>query len=98
MPGASSSQASSGGVSQEGDSSNNQPGPETDPELKAGAEGDSRSQNVGLDSDAKERLFREDPWFSKLPPELREAIRSRTRTRPPKGYEERLRRYFESIE
>ncbi len=38
------------------------------------------------------------PWFARLPAELREAIRSRGRSQPPRGYEERLRRYFESAD
>ena len=38
------------------------------------------------------------PWFARLPPGLREAIRSRGRLPSPRGYEERLRRYFESAD
>ncbi len=44
------------------------------------------------------RSYAEAPWFARLPPELREAIRMRGRPRPPRGYEERLRRYFESVD
>jgi len=39
-----------------------------------------------------------EPWFARLPPELRRAIRSGATRRPPRGYEERLRRYFESVD
>ncbi len=44
------------------------------------------------------RSLKDSPWFAKLPPALRESIRARTRRRPPRGYEERLRRYFESVD
>lgn len=37
-------------------------------------------------------------WFTRLPPAVREAIRSRVRQRAPRGYEDRLRRYFESVD
>ena len=41
------------------------------------------------------RDFLKEPWFAKLPPELREAIRNNARRRPPRAYEERMRRYFQ---
>jgi hypothetical protein len=44
------------------------------------------------------RSFADSPWFARLPPELREAIRMRGRRQPPRGYEDRLRRYFESVD
>ena len=44
------------------------------------------------------RSYTDSPWFARLPPELREAIRMRGRQPPPRGYEERLRRYFESVD
>ena len=46
----------------------------------------------------EQRSLQDSPWFAKLPPALRESIRARTRRRPPRGYEERLRRYFESVD
>ncbi len=44
------------------------------------------------------RSYANAPWFARLPPELREAIRMRGRRQSPRGYEERLRRYFESVD
>jgi hypothetical protein len=50
------------------------------------------------DSAATRGGSRAEPWFARLPPQLRRAIRSRAGHRAPRGYEERLRRYFESID
>ena len=38
------------------------------------------------------------PWFATLPPEVRAAIRASSSQPAPKGYEGRLKRYFESVE
>lgn len=38
------------------------------------------------------------PWFARLPTELREALRVQGRPQPPRGYEKRLQRYFESVD
>lgn len=40
---------------------------------------------------------KEEPWLLKLPPETRKAIRARAQRPPPRSYEERLKRYFESV-
>ena len=40
----------------------------------------------------------DEPWFARLPPSLRQAIQAQARQRPPRGYEERLRRYFGSAD
>ena len=53
----------------------------------------SRVQPAGRHRD----LSRE-PWFAKLPPEVRRAVRAQARQPAPRGYEERLRRYFESLD
>ena len=42
--------------------------------------------------------MREESWVAKLPPELRQAMRARAQQRAPKGYEERLDRYFKSLD
>jgi hypothetical protein len=86
-----------GGSSQGGQFSANQAGPERGlqfaPETKGG---NSVTPLSAQDSDAKGKKFAEEPWFAKLPPELRKAIRARGSRRPPRGYQERLRRYFEN--
>jgi hypothetical protein len=96
MQGASSSGAGAGGVSVGGNSQNNPAGGDGPVQPKPAGQGDSRTAGSDADSAAKAQALKNDPWFSKLPPELRDAIQSKTRNRPPRGYEERLRRYFES--
>jgi len=60
---------------------------------------DSRTPDAGpRDVKAVPWGILDEPWFGRLPPELRKAIRSDARRRAPRGYEERLRRYFESID
>ena len=60
---------------------------------------DSRTADGGNhDADAVGQPFAEEPWFTKLPPDLRKAIRARSQRPPPRGYEQRLQRYFESLD
>ncbi len=59
---------------------------------------DNRTADGNSDANIRLRMFRDEPWFTKLPPSLRKAIEARARRRPPRGYEERLRRYFESVD
>jgi len=60
---------------------------------------DNRVANTkGTDAAAAARALAEEPWFAKLPPELRKAMNARAQRRAPRGYEERLQRYFESID
>jgi len=98
VPGPGSSLASAGGVSVGGESPNTQEPPPGPLELQPPADGDSRTADSDADADVKQRMFKEEPWFAKLPPTLRDAIRARARRHAPRGYEERLRRYFESID
>jgi hypothetical protein len=44
------------------------------------------------------RQLRQAAWFAKLPTELRNAILAGSQRRAPRAYEDRLRRYFESLE
>jgi hypothetical protein len=66
-------------------SANNQPAP-----------ADRHAPAADEDADIAAGRFAQPPWFAKLPPEVRQAIQAKTRRPPPRGYEERLRRYFES--
>ncbi|MCA9174303.1 MAG: hypothetical protein KDB14_07425 [Planctomycetales bacterium] len=50
---------------------------------------DNEDRNIEM------RQVEGEPWFAKLPPALQQAIRARARQSAPRGYEERLRRYFE---
>jgi len=40
----------------------------------------------------------DEPWTTKLPAELRQAIRAEAQRPAPRGYEERLRNYFKNID
>lgn len=62
-------------------------------EPETGDPGDRRG-----DASLSARRFQQQPWFAKLPPELRQALRANATQRAPRAYEERLRRYFESID
>jgi hypothetical protein len=98
--GSTSSAASGAGSSQAGEATENQ-GLKDDP-LKfvetQGRIGDSRTATEKRDTTRRVRRFKEEAWFAKLPPELQRAIRANSKRRAPRAYEERLRRYFESIE
>ena len=99
QPGQTSPNAS-GGTSKAGDVADNAAVKQNPLELSPGAPegGDGRAASENRDSDAAAKQFREDPWFAKLPPELRSAIQAKAQRRPPRSYEERLRRYFENID
>ena len=60
---------------------------------------DSRSaMSDHPDSEAGRRREAEEPWLAKLPADVRAAIRANSQRRPPRGYEERLQRYYKNIE
>jgi len=92
--------ATGAGSSQAGEATENE-GLKDDP-LKfvetQGRVGDSRTATEKRDTKSRVRRFREEAWFAKLPSELQRAIRANSKRRAPRAYEERLRRYFESIE
>lgn len=74
------------GSSEGGEGSEGQP----QEEMAAGARpGDAETQT---------RSFEREPWFTKLPPGVQQSIRASLRRAPPKGYEERLKLYFQNIE
>ena len=52
----------------------------------------------GGDADVAEKAFERDAWFTKLPPEVRNAIRAGSQRRAPRGYEEKMDRYFKNLE
>jgi hypothetical protein len=62
----------------------------------AAKERDSRAATGNNSADPAARNFQDEAWFAKLPPSLQKAIQSKARRGAPRGYEERLKRYFES--
>lgn len=50
------------------------------------------------DADQAAKSVEQESWFAKLPPEMRQAIRAKSQRRAPRGYEEKLDRYFRNID
>ena len=50
------------------------------------------------DANQAAKSFEKESWFAKLPPEMRQAIRAKSQRRAPRGYEEKLDRYFRNID
>ena len=90
--------AAKGGNATAGETAENQKPSPSDLQLENAAQGDSRSQQGGQDADGSGLKYADEPWFARLPPKLQSAIQSKARGKAPRGYEERLRRYFESID
>ena len=44
------------------------------------------------------KQLKDEAWFAKLPPELRKSIRAGAGQKPPRAYEERLKKYFQSVD
>lgn len=89
--------ATTGGASADGEAQENQEAEDAPLELNPAAKGDSRSDKEGK-SNGTTRNFQTEGWFAKLPPSLQKAIQAKARRRAPRGYEQRLKRYFESID
>jgi hypothetical protein len=98
MPGQTNPMPKGGGVAKTGETTNNQKPPPSALTLKTEAEGDSQAADSQQDADVRLRKVEKEAWFAKLPPDLRKAIQARARRPAPRGYEERLRRYFESLD
>ena len=86
-----------GGLSQDGEAQENQEAEDAPLELNPSTKGDIRSDQKG-ESVVATRNFQTESWFAKLPAALQKAIQAKARRRAPRGYEQRLKRYFESID
>jgi hypothetical protein len=96
--GASSSTAKKGGAAKGGKTASNQKASKGDLESAAAADADSRGELANQDTTARGSKLETEAWFAKLPPSLQSAIQAKSRGKAPRGYEERLRRYFESVD
>ena len=91
--------AMGGGAAQQGQFVENAP-PQPGPLQEAGEppEGVDGTPDSSQDAETRQRRLLEEPWVMQLPPEVRAAIRAGSQRRPPRGYEERLERYFKNID
>lgn len=62
------------------------------------AEAKTTSSGRGKEENAVARQMKEEAWFAKLSPELRKSIRTGVGQKPPRAYEERLKKYFQSVD
>ena len=89
-----------GGLARSGSRVRNQSGPEMP--LQATDRrppGDARMPDAANPGpEGKDREAAEKPWMAELPPEVRDALRVNSQQRPPRGYEEVLRRYFKNLD
>jgi hypothetical protein len=82
----------------QGDAPGQNEGMNSDPNRQGGG-----TKQVGAQADSTadaavgQPPVENEPWFAKLPPETQESIRTKARRPAPPGYEEKLRRYFDSI-
>ena len=90
--------ASKGGAAKGGESENNQDQPKGDLQTAEAPMADSRGELAERDVTAGGFQSEAEAWFAKLPPSLRAAIQAKSRGKAPRGYEDRLRRYFESVD
>jgi hypothetical protein len=96
--GEASSTAKKGGAAKGGKTASNQKPDKGELQQADAPDADSRGQLGGEGSGSGSLKIESEAWFAKLPESLRSAIQARTRGRAPRGYEERLRRYFESVD
>jgi hypothetical protein len=91
--------AKKGGATKGSQTAKNEAPPKGDLETADAAESDSRAKEAGEDAVAGAASgVAKEAWFARLPAEIRSAIQARARAKAPRGYEERLRRYFESVD
>ncbi|MGD0897632.1 MAG: hypothetical protein ABR915_07330 [Thermoguttaceae bacterium] len=99
-PGPAGGMPNAGGVSNPGGAQGRNQAPPEQPLVSTTATpaAGSASADSAEDSKAGGRDLLDQPWFAKLPPELRAAIRNNAQRKPPRGYEERLQQYFENLD
>lgn len=97
--GTTSATAKKGGATKGGKTAKNEAAPKGDLETAEPAAADSRAQGKGEDAAAPvPSSVQSEAWFARLPAELRTTIQGKSRAKAPRAYEQRLRRYFESVD
>jgi hypothetical protein len=88
-----------GGMARSGQQVRNQSAPEMPLQPRdRQPQGDTRTADAANPGPAGPERPGEKPWMAELPPEVRDALRVNSARRPPRGYEEILRRYFKNID
>lgn len=91
-----------GGMARSGQQVQNQSAPERPLQPREQPRGDTRTGDAANPGPAGPGTPQvqpgEKPWMAQLPPEVREALRVNSQRRPPRGYEEVLRRYFKNLD
>jgi len=63
-----------------------------------GKEAASASGQRQSDVSLEPKPVEQEGWFARLSPETRQAIKAKSQRRAPRGYEEKLGRYFKNID
>jgi hypothetical protein len=87
-----------GAAAAKGDTAQNEKAKDADLKLNNAPDADSRGEAGNREGEVAQAKLEKEPWFAKLPPRVQQAIQSKVRGKAPRGYEERLRRYFESVD
>jgi len=88
-----------GGMARSGQQVRNQSAPESPLQPRdRQPQGDTRTGDAANPGPAGPERPGEKPWMAELPPEVRDALRVNSARRPPRGYEEILRRYFKNLD
>ena len=70
----------------------------TAPATTSAQQAANSASGKGADAPPSAQDLKNQPWFARLPPDVQKAIRSSSERPAPRGYEERLRKYFENVD
>lgn len=96
--GSPSSMSKKGGAVKSGKAAQNKTQETNDADSPQNVKPGERGELANQDAVGTGQRLENEPWFARLPPTLRSAIQAKARGKAPRGYEERLKRYFESVD